>query len=137
MSGAPPAAPSGWNHKAIAAFQAQVDENCSYERTMGGPTANLIVGGEGGLQFYEYVKLNDGHPVYRAAAPVHEVDAMLYLGSNAVISAVDWNSNGKTDIVAGNSEGLLQIFFNVGSDRFPEFLLGLPLFVEGPSSTTP
>ena len=93
--------------------------------------ANLIVGGEGGLQFYEYVKLNDGHPVYRAAAPVHEVDAMLYLGSNAVISAVDWNSNGKTDIVAGNSEGLLQIFFNVGSDRFPEFLPGLPLFVEG------
>lgn len=88
--------------------------------------ADLIVGGEGGLYFYRFTGTftEEGRPVYEEPTPVLQENADLYAGSLPVVSVADWNGNGKLDLVAGNSEGRVLFFENVGSDTYPSFLPG-------------
>jgi len=43
------------------------------------------------------------------------------IGSRAAPIAVDWNNDGKKDLVAGSSDAKIHIFINQGSDGSPDF----------------
>ncbi len=98
-----------------------------------GALSNLIVGGEGALSYYAFTGRFSagGRPVFRAPVPVMQEHAELYAGSLPVPSVVDWNGDGVLDIVAGNSEGRVLFFNNIGTDAEPRFLPGVSVRAGG------
>ncbi len=95
-----------------------------------GQINDLLVGGEGGIYFYQFTGgfTEAGQPVYTNPVYVLEADARLYGGSLPVPNIVDWNGDGLLDMVAGNSEGLVLYFENTGSNEAPAFQPGTPLY---------
>lgn len=97
-----------------------------------GRLSDLIVGGEGSLAWYRFRGIGpDGVPEYAAPQPVLVENALLYTGSLPVLNSVDWDDDGATDIVVGNSEGQIVFFRNHGSTRNPDFRGGEPLAAAG------
>lgn len=88
---------------------------------------NLIVGGEGALQFYRFrgFAKETAMPLFWDPRPVVEVGAMLYGGSHPALSVADWDGDGRTDLVVGNAEGRVLFFKNVGTNAAPKFLAGI------------
>ena len=48
-------------------------------------------------------------------------DGSLDVGDYSSVSMVDWNADGKKDLLVGNSRGNVYIFFNIGTDTSPRF----------------
>lgn len=84
---------------------------------------DFITSGEGMLYLYRFTgRLNsDGTPIYSEGQPLLMSSGVLYPGSLSVPTVVDWDSDGKLDIVAGNSEGRLLFYKNYGSNGEPAF----------------
>lgn len=95
--------------------------------------SDLLVGGEGGLYWYRFsgTITEAGCPLYDTPRPVLEEKASLYAGSLPVTNCVDWDGDGDKDIIAGNSDGLLNFFENAGNNTEPRFLPGQPLEADG------
>ncbi|XRB15417.1 FG-GAP protein [Pseudoscourfieldia marina] len=93
---------------------------------------HLLVGGEGALHFYRFHSHEAGAvPVYRQPVPVTEVGAALYGGSHPIPTVVDWDSDGRTDLLVGTAVGRLWFVKNVGTDTAPVFLPGLDVHADG------
>ena len=95
--------------------------------------SDLIVGGEGALYYYRFTgELTDeDKPIYDAPRFVLEQNADLYGGTLPVPNVVDWDGDGKKDIVSGNSEGKILFFRNTGTRKAPAFAPGVPLEAGG------
>jgi len=83
--------------------------------------ADFIAAGEGALYFYRFTDRFTPHgaPVFREPVPLLQEDAALYAGTLPTPSVIDWDGDGVTDLVVGNSEGFILFFKNVGSDAAP------------------
>lgn len=105
---------------------------CAYPNR-NGEWSDVIVGGEGCLYYYGYTGKHTAldFPMYTGPDPVLEKDAELFVGSLSVLTAVDWDGNGVTDIVAGNSEGRILFVRNIGTNAEPRFALGEPIRAGG------
>ncbi len=62
----------------------------------------------------------DGGTQLQAGQPGSKVN--IDVGSRACSSAVDWNSDGRKDLVVGALDGKIHIFINEGTDTEPDFL---------------
>jgi len=84
----------------------------------------LIACGEGSLYFYRFTGkwAKTGAPVFAEPVSVLQENADLYAGTLPSPTTVDWNGDGMLDILAGNSEGFVLFFENVGSNDEPKFL---------------
>ena len=87
---------------------------------------DFITSGEGSMWLYRYSgKRNSfGTPIYKAAELVLMEEGDLFSGSLTVPNVVDWDGDGRLDVVTGNSEGRLMFFKNHGTDAEPVFLEG-------------
>jgi len=47
------------------------------------------------------------------------------------VRAVDWNNDGRTDLVAGDTDGFVWLFRNIGNQKFPVFAPGERLMAGG------
>lgn len=96
----------------------------AYPNPNTGLLSDLIVGGESELTYYRFTgKFHyNGSPIYHDPVPILEQDAKLYTGSLPVINVVDWDNNEHLDIIAGNSEGRVLLFLNVGTNEKPAFM---------------
>lgn len=65
------------------------------------------------------------------AGQVTEYQGRLYGGKHPVPSAVDWDGDGRIDIVAGNAYGSIEFFRNIGTNRAPAWLPGRPVSSAG------
>ena len=84
---------------------------------------DLLTGGEGGIYYYKFLKWeDDGTPVYERDLRARETDTDLYFGSLPVVEAHDWDGDGLTDIVIGNSQGQIAWAQNIGKSGEPKFL---------------
>lgn len=73
--------------------------------------------------FGDEIKLNGGN---------------IDVGFDSSPTMVDWNGDGKKDLVAGNLKGEVYIFLNIGEEYAPEFLSnGIRTSIEVPGSATP
>jgi hypothetical protein len=95
--------------------------------------ADFISGGEGALYFYRFTGrfTPRGAPVFRDPVPLLQENADLYAGTLPSPSVIDWNGDGITDLVVGNSEGFILFFKNVGTDAAPRFFPGERLRAAG------
>ncbi len=84
----------------------------------------LIACGEGSLYFYRFTGkfTKAGAPVFTEPTSVLQEHADLYAGTLPAPTTVDWNGDGVLDIIAGNSEGFVLFFENIGSNEVPKFL---------------
>lgn len=84
----------------------------------------LIACGEGSLYFYRFTGkwAKTGAPVFAEPVSVLQEHADLYAGTLPSPTTVDWNGDGVLDILAGNSEGFVLFFENIGSNDEPKFL---------------
>jgi hypothetical protein len=97
-----------------------------------GRVTDLVVGGEGALNYFRFLHLaDDGAPVYAGPFPLLQESALLYTGSLPVLNSVDWDDDGATDLIVGNSEGRILFFRNHGTNAAPDFRLGIPLKAGG------
>ena len=96
---------------------------CAYPNANNG-TSDLIACGEGALYFYRFTGhfATAGAPIYQDPVPVLQEQADLYAGTLPAPTVVDWNGDGALDILAGNSEGFILFFQNIGSSDQPRFL---------------
>ena len=97
-----------------------------------GRVTDLVVGGEGSLNYYRFLHFaDDGAPAYAGPLPLLEENALLYTGSLPVLNSVDWDGDGASDIIVGNSEGRILFFRNHGTNAAPDFRPGIPLEAGG------
>jgi hypothetical protein len=84
----------------------------------------LIACGEGSLYFYRSTGkwTKTGAPVFAEPVAVVQENADLYAGTLPSPTTVDWNGDGIQDILAGNSEGFVLFFENIGTNDEPKFL---------------
>ena len=84
----------------------------------------LIACGEGSLYFYRFTGkwAKTGAPVFAEPVSVLQEHADLYAGTLPSPTTVDWNGDGVLDILAGNSEGFVLFFENIGLNDEPKFL---------------
>ncbi len=96
---------------------------CAYPNAQG-RDSDLIACGEGSLYFYRFTGqwAKTGAPVYAAPVSVLQENADLYAGTLPSPTTVDWNGDGVLDLIAGNSEGFVLFFENIGSNEAPRFL---------------
>jgi hypothetical protein len=89
-------------------------------------TSDIIACGEGALYFYRFTGkfTQAGAPIYADPVPVLQEGADLYAGTLPTPTTIDWNGDGVVDILAGNSEGFILFFENIGSNDAPRLLPG-------------
>ena len=85
----------------------------------GGGEDDLLASGEGGTYYYRRVA--EAGLSFEAVGEVQQESAELFGGTLIVPDVVDWNGDGNVDIVAGNSQGFLLFFENVGDNAHPQF----------------
>ncbi|MBM3785024.1 MAG: VCBS repeat-containing protein [Acidobacteria bacterium] len=83
---------------------------------------SLLIGEEGGtLTFVENEAPFGERPRWAKPRYLEQMDPYVKSGSLSRPVAVDWNGDGKLDLVAGNSAGYIQWFENTGSKEQPAF----------------
>jgi hypothetical protein len=72
----------------------------------------------------------DGGTLLKVGQPASKVD--IDVGDRATPSVVDWNNDGKKDLVVGALDGKIYIFINKGTDTAPDFLDKVSAQLAGP-----
>ncbi|MBA3438517.1 MAG: VCBS repeat-containing protein, partial [Pyrinomonadaceae bacterium] len=84
---------------------------------------SLIVGEEDGtVSLLENLAARGQEPRFAPPRYLEQADPYLKSGALSRPVAVDWNGDGKLDLIAGNSAGYVQFFENVGSPDRPAFV---------------
>ncbi len=81
-----------------------------------------------------YLLLNSGKskdPLFESAAFIRKGGGDLDVGSLASPTAVDWNRDGKKDLIVGELSGYLNYLENVGTDEEPLFVSSSLLRIDG------
>ncbi|MCC6682487.1 MAG: VCBS repeat-containing protein [Phycisphaeraceae bacterium] len=88
-----------------------------------GKGSDLIAACEGGVYYYMAAgtEADTGRLIYKDAGYLLQVDPDLYGGTLVVPTIIDWDGDGAKDIVAGNSQGFLMFFKNLGDNVTPRF----------------
>lgn len=102
-------------------------------RSQKGMQSDLIATCEGGIYYYRFTGkfTEEGNPIYDEPEYLLEDNPTLYGGSLAVPTVADWDNDGKLDIIAGNSQGFLYFFKNLGTNADPEFTVQKSLCANG------
>ncbi len=87
---------------------------------------DLLVGNSGG---YLHLFLNQGTGEFAPGVMVKAAGKDLDVGGHASPCVVDWNEDGKKDLVMGNSSGEIFVYINEGTNDQPVF--GKPIKLNG------
>ncbi|MEZ5400755.1 MAG: VCBS repeat-containing protein [Bryobacteraceae bacterium] len=83
---------------------------------------SLVVGEEDGtVSLFENLAPKGSEPKLAAGRAFEQVDPYVKSGALSRPVAVDWNGDGKLDIISGNSAGYIQYFENTGTAERPMF----------------
>ncbi|MCK4348651.1 MAG: VCBS repeat-containing protein, partial [Thermoplasmatales archaeon] len=83
---------------------------------------DLIIGaGDGNIYYYQNVSTNE-NPNFIKKEAIKEGKKGLNVGSNASPFIVDWDEDGKKDLIVGAGDGNIYYYQNVGTNENPQFL---------------
>ncbi len=84
--------------------------------------ASLLIGEEDGtVSLVENLAPRGQQPRLAPPRYFEQVDPWVKSGALSRPVAVDWNGDGKLDLIAGNSAGYIQFFENTGTPAMPQF----------------
>lgn len=93
---------------------------------------DLLVGSGSGL-IYRYINGGSDHlPVFTSADAIKDNSGSDIKASNSAPNVVDYNNDGKKDLVVGGIGGALRLYLNSGTDVSPEF--GVPSLIQADNS---
>ncbi|HXZ43486.1 MAG TPA: VCBS repeat-containing protein, partial [archaeon] len=78
----------------------------------------LVAGGDGALILYRNVG-SDADPQFDAAQPLVADGASISVPGPASVFVVDWDDDGKKDLLVGDGQGRIHWYRNVGTDDTP------------------
>jgi hypothetical protein len=81
----------------------------------------LIAEEDGAVALVENTSPKGQEPHLAAPRYLEQVDPFVKSGALSRPVAVDWNADGKLDLIAGNSAGFIQYIENTGTKQTPEF----------------
>src|SRR5690606_33552540 len=89
----------------------------------------MVTIGEGGIYYYRNTRKFDknGNPIFESPQHLLQEVPNLYGGSLVVPSVVDWDGDGKLDIISGTSPGYIYFFKNIGTNQQPQYSDPVPL----------
>ncbi|AQQ70971.1 hypothetical protein SMSP2_01335 [Limihaloglobus sulfuriphilus] len=95
--------------------------------------SDLLVSCEGWFYYYQFTGQFDKNdtPVYKLLGPALQHNADLTFGTLPVINVVDWDGDGKDDIIAGNSPGKVLFSKNIGTETTPRFANPVEIKTDG------
>ncbi|MEW6097185.1 MAG: FG-GAP-like repeat-containing protein [bacterium] len=93
-------------------------------------------------EIYGYVNLflNSGterKPIFASSQRIKASGNDIYVGKNAKPFVVDFNDDGKKDLVIGNDGGYLKVYLNIGEDESPVFTTEQPYYFQVQANSTP
>jgi TolB-like protein len=80
---------------------------------------DLVMGNGSGEIFLYLNEGTNGQPIF--GKPIKLNGGSLDVGSNSSPDMVDWNGDGKKDLVVGNDDGEIFVFLNKGTNEDPQF----------------
>lgn len=85
--------------------------------------------GSGDGRVYLYINVGtDVSPVFRLS-PEHQQGVITQVTKRAVPFVVDWDNDGRKDLLVGSGDGMVWMYLNHGSDESPSFAKPAPLTV--------
>lgn len=81
----------------------------------------LVAEEDGTITLFANAAPKGEEPKLAAGRPLIQVDPFVKSGALSRPVAVDWNSDGRLDVIAGNSAGYIQYFENTGTKGDPRF----------------
>lgn len=81
----------------------------------------LVAEEDGTLSLFENAAPRGQAPQLEAERKLQQIDPYVKSGALSRPVAVDWNGDGKLDLIAGNSAGYIQYFENTGTREQPAF----------------
>lgn len=86
----------------------------------GNPTS-FVVAGEGCFEYYAYMGPHKQGVLYDEPRTILMENGHIFSGTLGVPNVVDWDGDGKLDIISGNSEGEFLFWKNLGTNETPEY----------------
>ncbi len=86
-----------------------------------GKISSFIVGGEGVFDYYAYMGPHNDGVLYEEPRALLMEQGQIYSGTLGVPNVVDWDGDGKLDIISGNSEGEFLFWKNRGTNEMPDY----------------
>jgi WD40 repeat protein len=80
---------------------------------------DLVVGNRSGKVFVFINFINNKSPTFQTDAD--GIETSIKVSGNATPFIVDWNNDGRFDVVSGSSDGKVYIFINEGDSKNPKF----------------
>ena len=80
---------------------------------------DLVMGRSNGVIYVYINEGTDAQPIF--GEPIELNNGKLDVGSDSAPDVVDWNGDGKKDLVVGNDDGEIFVFINQGTNRAPQF----------------
>lgn len=91
---------------------------------------DMLVGDDAGrVYLFENVS-TDSAPVYRISGDYTE-GVVLAVAGKAAPFAVDWNNDGRKDLLVGSNDGTVRLYLNLGSEELPDFDVFFDLAANG------
>ncbi|MFD1632095.1 FG-GAP repeat domain-containing protein [Pseudopedobacter beijingensis] len=89
----------------------------------------VVTIGEGGIYYYRNTRKFDkkGNLILEKPQHLLQEEPNLYGGSLVVPCVVDWDGDGKLDIISGTSPGYIYFFKNIGTNQQPQYIDPVPL----------
>jgi len=82
---------------------------------------DVLCGDDGGYVFLLLNEGTDANPVFNTSSYIQASGVNLDVGSRASPVAVDWDQDGKKDLLIGETYGSIRFYPNVGTDAAPVF----------------
>ncbi|MDI6735639.1 MAG: FG-GAP-like repeat-containing protein [bacterium] len=79
----------------------------------------------------------DQKPVFTSFQKIKADNNDIDVGNNAKPYVVDYDKDGKKDLVVGNSEGCLKVYLNIGADNNPVFTTQQPNYFQLEANSNP
>ncbi len=80
---------------------------------------DLLIGSKAGNVYYYRNDGSDDAPSFASEGALTAGGGILDVGSYSRPFAVDWNNDGKDDLIVGESQGRVQLFINTGDNSSP------------------